>query len=132
MITSKDIQPQRVRSDSHPNNDNKIRHAWVMTMDEKTKNQIISKFPNQKSRFSLYKYIDDKVSDEWINQMRTSFKKSVDEGAKLFEYPNGCIRLEDYLCGKADDKLIVAAEVVVAEVAEAIDNPLNINSMVFQ
>lgn len=125
MITPKDIQPQNVRSESNPNNDNKIRRAWVMLMPDKIKRDIKARFPESTNRYNLYSDIDLAVSQEWIKLMRDYYQESVSNGAKIVQDRNGNDRLEDSYCNKADDKLIQAAHNVVQYIIENVHETMN-------
>lgn len=117
-IIAKDIQVVNVRADSNPNNDNKIRKAWVMQIPELVQNKIKEKYKSQEARFAFYAAVDDAVSQKWIEIMRNHFKDSVAAGAKIVLTRSGAERLEDDYCVDADDQLIEAAAIVVAEVIE--------------
>lgn len=115
MITAKDLQPQNVRQDSNPGNDNKIRKAWVLQTSEDLQARIKLKYKSQEARFALYAAIDDAVSDKWIELMRKHVSDSVANGAKIVGYALGAERLEDAYCMNADDHLVEAGALVVAE-----------------
>lgn len=103
-ITSQDIQPKNVRAITNPNNDNKIRRAWVMQTPDSIAEQF-KKLP-QEVKFELYQSIDKEISDEWIRLM----KEYVNSNSEHFiTDKSGAERLADHLCVNADDQLIVAA-----------------------
>lgn len=117
-INAKDIQVVNVRADSNPNNDNKIRKSWVMQTPELVQNKIKEKYKSQEARFAFYSAVDDAVSQKWIQIMRNHFNDSVANGAKIVLTRSGAERLEDDYCVDADEQLIEAAAVVVAEIIE--------------
>lgn len=118
-ITAKDIQPKNVRCDSNPNNQNKIRRAWVLHCDETSAKRLQS-LP-QETKFMLYEIIDDEVNDKWLEIMRQHIQDSVDDGAKFVMDRVGSDRLEDEYCVDADDQLLEAAEIVAAGIPEYIE-----------
>lgn len=119
-ITAKDIQPKNVRCDSNPNNQNKIRRAWVLHCDETSAKRLQS-LP-QEIKFMLYEVIDDDVSDKWLEIMRQHIQDSVDSGAKFVMDPIGADRLENEYCVDADDQLLEAAEIVASQIPEYIES----------
>lgn len=118
MITAKEIQVQNVRADSNPNNDNKIRKAWVLQTPELIQEKIKSKYKTQEVRFAFYDAVDDSVSSKWVEIMRKHFTDSVAAGAKIIQTETGGERLEDAYCVNADEQLVEAAALVVAEIIE--------------
>ncbi|MGZ7230821.1 RNA polymerase-binding protein RpbA, partial [Streptococcus pyogenes] len=66
----KEIQPKNVRTDSNPNNQNKIRRAWVLMLPEEIKEAIKRKLPDAEVRFAYYSSVDNSVSEKWIEIMR--------------------------------------------------------------
>ncbi|QOI66533.1 RNA polymerase binding protein [Erwinia phage FBB1] len=118
MITVKDIQVVNVRADSNPNNDNKIRKAWVLQTPELVQEKIKAKYKSQEVRFAFYDAVDSAVSDKWVEIMRRHYNDSLAAGAKLVLDKAGAERLENDFCVDADEQLIEAASIVVAEVIE--------------
>ncbi|AHY25020.1 RNA polymerase binding [Pectobacterium bacteriophage PM2] len=119
-ISSSDIQPKNVRTDSNPNNDNKVRRAWVLHCDKDSARKLQS-LP-QETKFMLYGIIDDDVSDLWIETMRKHIAKSIEAGAKLVDDKIGPDRLEDSYCHESDSHLLQAAEIVAMRIPEFIDS----------
>lgn len=117
-ITSKDIQPKNVRTDSNPNNDNKIRKAWLLQLPESTKAKIKTKLKTSEVRWSYYDAIDTSVNDKWIEIMRKHFADSIAAGAKLVVDKAGAERLEDAYCVDTDEQLIEAAFIIVNEIID--------------
>lgn len=124
-ITSKDITPKNVRTDSNPNNKNKIRKAWVLHAEEGVKAKLKS-LP-QEVKFMLYEAIDDEVSEEWVKIMKHHSETSIEAGAKIVTDKWGGERLESSYCVDSDDQLVQAGEIVasrletmIAELPEAI------------
>ncbi|ARW57475.1 RNA polymerase binding [Serratia phage CHI14] len=115
-ITVKDIQPKNVRTDSNPNNDNKIRRSWVLQMPEEIQARIKDKLKVAEVRWAYYAGIDEAVSTKWVEIMRKYYEDSIAAGAKLVADPYGPDRLEDEFCVDADEHLIEAAFIVVNEV----------------
>lgn len=119
-FTAKDIQPKNVRTDSNPNNQNKIRRAWVLHCDETSAKRLQS-LP-QETKFMLYDVIDNDVSDKWLEIMRKHIADSVEAGAKFVMDPIGADRLEDEYCVDADEQLIQAAEIVASQIPDYIES----------
>ncbi|BBC78098.1 RNA polymerase binding [Escherichia phage EcS1] len=115
-ITAKDIAPKNVRTDSNPNNDNKIRRAWVLQMPVELQERIKAKLKQPEVRWAYYAGIDDAVNEKWIEIMRAHYNDSIKAGAKVIQSASGSDRLEDDYCVDADDQLVRAAEIVVDEV----------------
>lgn len=121
IITTKDIQVSKVRADSNPNNDNKIRKAWVLQLPEFVQVKIKEKFKFQEVRFAFYHGVDDTVSEKWVEIMRKHYNDSVAQGAKIVLDRSGAERLEDAYCVDADEQLIEAATSVVFEILNVLD-----------
>lgn len=119
FVEVKDIQPKNVRCDSNPNNQNKIRRAWVAHLPEEIKTAIQTRLPEQEVRFAYYGSIDDAVSSKWIEIMRRHYEQSIKAGAKVILDKVGGERLENEFCKSADEQLILAAEFVAQEVVDA-------------
>lgn len=119
-VTARDIAPKNVRTDSNPNNQNKIRRAWVLHCDETSAKRLQS-LP-QETKFMLYSIIDDEVSDKWLEIMREHVANAIASGAKFVVDPVGADRLEDDYCVDADNQLIEAAEIVAATIPEFIES----------
>lgn len=119
-ITARDIQPKNVRTDSNPNNQNKIRRAWVLHCDADSATRLQS-LP-QETKFMLYEAIDDEVNEKWLEIMRKHIADSVAAGAKFVIDPVGADRLEDEYCVDADEQLIQAAEIIAASIPEFIES----------
>lgn len=119
-FTARDIQPKNVRTDSNPNNQNKIRRSWVLHCDETSATRLKS-LP-QETKFMLYEAIDDEVSEKWLDIMRQHISDSVDSGAKFVMDPVGADRLEDEYCVDADDQLLEAGEIIAASIPEFIES----------
>ncbi|AEO97035.1 RNA polymerase binding protein [Salmonella phage vB_SenM-AKM_NP4] len=117
-IDTKDIQPKNVRTDSNPNNQNKIRRAWVLAMGEQGAELIRKRIPIAEARHAYYQSIDRTVNDKWIELMRKHYNESVSAGAKFVLDRIGGERLEDDFCVNADEQLISAALLVSEEVIE--------------
>lgn len=117
-IIAKDIQVQNVRAESNPNNDNKIRKAWVMQTPELIQEKIKQKYKSQEVRFAFYAAVDSAVSDKWVEIMKNHYNKSIENGAKIVLSRTGAERLEDSFCVDADDQLIEAGAIIVAEIIE--------------
>ncbi|AHJ86900.1 RNA polymerase binding protein [Salmonella phage STP4-a] len=117
-IDTKDIQPKNVRTDSNPNNQNKIRRAWVLAMGEQGAELIRKRIPIAEARHAYYQSIDRAVNDKWIELMRKHYNESVSAGAKFVLDRIGGERLEDDFCVNADEQLISAALLVSEEVIE--------------
>ena len=116
-IEVKDIQPKNVRCDSNPNNQNKIRRAWVTILGEEGAEVIRKRFPVAEVRHAYYAAIDNSVNEKWISIMQKHYKDSIKAGAKLVIDRCGGERLEDQYCLNADEQLISAALIVAEEVA---------------
>ncbi|ANA49399.1 RNA polymerase binding [Salmonella phage vB_SnwM_CGG4-1] len=117
-IDTKDIQPKNVRTDSNPNNQNKVRRAWVLAMGEQGAELIRKRIPVAEVRHMYYQSIDRAVNDKWIELMRKHYNESVSAGAKFVLDRIGGERLEDDFCVNADEQLISAALLVSEEVIE--------------
>ncbi|ATN93018.1 RNA polymerase binding protein [Salmonella phage Melville] len=117
-IDTKDIQPKNVRTDSNPNNQNKIRRVWVLAMGEQGAELIRKRIPIAEARRAYYQSIDRSVNDKWIELMRKHYNESVSAGAKFVLDRIGGERLEDDFCVNADEQLISAALLVSEEVIE--------------
>ncbi|AFU63997.1 RNA polymerase binding [Salmonella phage STML-198] len=117
-IDTKDIQPKNVRTDSNPNNQNKIRRVWVLAMGEQGAELIRKRIPIAEARHAYYQSIDRSVNDKWIELMRKHYNESVSAGAKFVLDRIGGERLEDDFCVNADEQLISAALLVSEEVIE--------------
>lgn len=115
----KEIQPKNVRTDSNPNNQNKIRLAWVLMLPEEIKEAIKRKLPDAEVRFAYYSSVDNSVSEKWIEIMRKHYDRSIKAGAKVILDKVGGERLEDEFCTNADEQLLVAAEIVAQEVYDS-------------
>ena len=111
----KEIQPKNVRTDSNPNNQNKIRRAWVLMLPEAIKRKL----PDAEVRFAYYSSVDNSVSEKWIEVMRKHYDRSIKAGAKVILDKVGGERLEDEFCTNADEQLLVAAEIVAQEVYDS-------------
>lgn len=111
----KEIQPKNVRTDSNPNNQNKIRRAWVLMLPEEIKEAIKRKLPDAEVRFAYYSSVDNSVSEKWIEIMRKHYDRSIKAGAKVILDKVGGERLEDEFC----KQLLVAAEIVAQEVYDS-------------
>lgn len=119
-VTARDIQPKNVRTDSNPNNQNKIRRAWVLHCDADSATRLKS-LP-QETKFMLYDAIDEEVNEEWLKIIRAHIRTSIENGAKFVIDPVGADRLEDDYCVDADDQLVEAAEIVAARIPEFIES----------
>lgn len=115
----KEIQPKNVRTDSNPNNQNKIRRAWVLMLPEEIKETIKRKLPDAEVRFAYYASVDTSVSEKWIEVMRKHYDRSIKAGAKVILDKVGGERLEDEFCTNSDEQLLVAAEIVAQEVYDS-------------
>ena len=118
LVTVKDIQPKNVRCDSNPNNQNKVRRAWVSMLPEHTQEAIKKKLPVAEVRFAYYKSIDDSVVEKWIAIMQKHYNDSVKAGAKIVLDRTSGERLEDAYCVDSNEHLIQAAEFVAYEIVE--------------
>lgn len=127
FVEVKDIQPKNVRCDSNPNNQNKIRRAWVSMLPEEIKAAIQTRLPEQEVRFAYYGSIDNDVSSKWIEIMRRHYSQSIKNGAKVVLDKIGGDRLENDFCVNADEHLLLAAEVVAQEVVDAFSQYVKIN-----
>ncbi|QQG32198.1 RNA polymerase-binding protein [Citrobacter phage CkP1] len=116
FVDVKDIQPKNVRTDSNPNNQNKIRRAWVLMLPEEIKEAIKRKLPDAEVRFAYYASVDNSVSEKWIENMKAHHDRSIKSGAKIILDRVGGERLEDDFCVNADTHLVNAAEVVAEEI----------------
>ena len=119
-VTARDIQPKNVRTDSNPNNQNKIRRAWVMHSDADSATRLQS-LP-QETKFMLYGAIDEEVNEKWLDLIRQHISDSVSAGAKFVMDPVGADRLEDEYCVNADDQLVEAAEIIASTIPEFIES----------
>lgn len=118
-FTAKDIQVKNVRTDSNPNNQNRVRKAWVLHCDETSAKQLQS-LP-QEIKFMLYEVIDDEVNDKWLEIMREHTRASLEAGAKfILDLKAGGERLEDEYCVNSDDQLVQAGEIVGGWIPEYI------------
>lgn len=117
-LTVKDIQPKNVRCDSNPNNQNKIRRAWVSALSENAMGIIQERIKSAPARHAYYEAIDNEVSKKWIEIMKNSVARSISQGAKFVLDPSGGTRLEDEFCKNTDEHLIAAALIVAETVAE--------------
>lgn len=118
FVDVKDIQPKHVRCDSNPNNQNKVRRAWVSMLPEHTKEAIMKKLPVAEVRFAYYKSVDDEVVEKWIAIMKKHYNSSVKSGAKVILDKIGGDRLEDAFCVDSNEHLLLAAESVAYEIVE--------------
>uniref|UniRef100_A0AAU6NUN4 RNA polymerase binding n=1 Tax=Escherichia phage 121/2022-2B TaxID=3103121 RepID=A0AAU6NUN4_9VIRU len=115
-VDVKDIQPKHVRSESNPQNQNKIRRAWVLSLSDNAMEVIQNKIKSAPARHAYYEAIDREVSNKWIELMRKHTTESINAGAKFIMTSCG-ERLEDDYCGNADERLIVAAQIVAETIA---------------
>jgi hypothetical protein len=115
-IEVKDIQPKNVRTDSNPNNQNKVRRAWVLALGEEGAELIRKRFPVAEVRHAYYSAIDNSVTEKWVAIMKKHYDDSIKAGAKLVLDRVGGDRLEDEFCVNADEQLISAALLVAEEV----------------
>lgn len=115
-LTVKDIQPKHVRCESNPNNQNKIRCAWVNALSENAVQIIQDKIKSSDARFAYYDSVDRDVSQKWIEIMRNHYQESIKSGAKIVMTSCG-ERLEDDFCVDADEQLIQAAIMVAETIA---------------
>lgn len=118
-ITSSDIAPKNVRTDSNPNNKNKIRKAWVLHTPEDVAKKLRS-LP-QEVKFALYEAIDDEVSDKWIELMKAHKEKSIEAGAKIVVDRWGGERLQSEYCVNSDDQLVEAGEIIGSRLNDMIE-----------
>lgn len=119
-VTARDIQPKNIRCDSNPNNQNKIRRAWVLHCDEASATRLQS-LP-QEIKFMLYEVIDTDVSDKWVEIMKKHTADSVAAGAKFVMDAIGADRLEDEYCVDADEQLLQAAEIIASQIPAYIES----------
>lgn len=118
LVTVKDIQPKNVRCDSNPNNQNKVRRAWVSMLPEHTQAAIKKKLPVAEVRHAYYKSVDDAVIEKWIAIMKKHYNDSIKSGAKVILDKVSGERLEDAYCVDSNEHLILAAESVAYEIVE--------------
>lgn len=116
ILTAKDIQVKNVRTDSNPNNQNKIRKSWLLVLDEATKDAIKAKIKTPEARWAYYEALDSDVSNKWVELMRKHFNDSIKAGAKIIPDRFGPDRLEDDYCVDADEQLVIAGQLVAEEV----------------
>lgn len=119
VVTVKDIQPKNVRTDSNPNNQNKVRRAWVSMLPETTIAAIKSKLKDPEVRWAYYASTDHAVTEVWIELMRGHYEASIQAGAKVVLDKVGGERLEDDFCVDADEHLIQAAERIAYDIVES-------------
>lgn len=119
-FTAKDIQPKNIRCDMNPNNQNKVRRAWVLHCDADSATRLQS-LP-QETKFMLYGAIDEEVNEKWLKIMRDHIQASVDAGANFVMDPIGADRLEDEYCVNSDDHLLEAADIIAATIPEFIES----------
>lgn len=115
-VDVKDIQPKHVRCDSNPNNQNRVRRAWVLSLSENAMEIIQEKIKSAPARHAYYEAIDREVGEKWIELMRKHTAEALASGAQLVLTRCG-ERLEDGYCGNADERLITAAQLVAETVA---------------
>lgn len=115
VVDVKDIQVKNVRSDSNPNNQNRIRKSWVLALTEETQALIKDKIKDSEARFAFYKSVDDEVSEKWLELMRKHYSDSIKSGAKIVTDRHGGERLEDDFCVNTDEYLVAAGQIVAEE-----------------
>lgn len=119
-FTAADLKVTSIRTDANPHNRNRVRKAWVLHCDDASAKKLQS-LP-QETRFMIYGFIDNDVSDMWIHLMRKHYKDSIEAGGKIVLDKDGSERLEDFYCVDADEQLIAAGEIVASKIPEYIES----------
>ncbi|UPW39339.1 RNA polymerase binding protein [Escherichia phage vB_EcoM_ESCO47] len=118
-FTAADLKVTSIRTDANPHNRNRVRKAWVLHCDDVSAKKLQS-LP-QEIKFMLYGFIDNDVSDKWIELMRKHRENAIAAGGKMILDKDGSERLEDFYCVDSNDQLIAAGEIVAAKIPEYIE-----------
>ncbi|MFP9202599.1 RNA polymerase-binding protein RpbA, partial [Enterococcus faecalis] len=85
---------------SNPQNQNKIRRAWVLSLSDNAMEVIQNKIKSAPARHAYYEAIDREVSNKWIELMRKHTTESLNAGVPV-QLPNAPPLIHGYL-GYAD------------------------------